>query len=170
MALDYDPCLKPYMSEPSFMFISHEIAHNGFLLGFILISLLLLGTFSLGIFFICLIRKHKGGNIAKQQRYLIISALVQLSITIFFNIVPVVLFIFILCFEIPHTENFLLILFSVISTHSFLESLATLYFVTPYRKAIISMYHQIFLIHSLPTVPIHLLGVSRSSVMNINIT
>lgn len=70
----------------------------------------------------------------KLQRTLIISANVQIFLTIIFQLFPWMMFHAILTFEIPYGGPIIMVLLVVEALHPILEMISTLYFVLPYRR------------------------------------
>uniref|UniRef100_A0A914QC82 Uncharacterized protein n=1 Tax=Panagrolaimus davidi TaxID=227884 RepID=A0A914QC82_9BILA len=145
MAFKVEPCLQNFI-EPGFLFVPYEIAVITLFGGFSMFIGILCFAIALAIYFIYLVKTNISVNSKtfKFSNYLMISAIFQLSISIFFNFIPFSIFMGILAFKIPFTENLMIINFCFLSMHSFLEFLATLYCVTPYRKAVVKMFYYFF--------------------------
>uniref|UniRef100_A0AC34GYI1 Uncharacterized protein n=1 Tax=Panagrolaimus sp. ES5 TaxID=591445 RepID=A0AC34GYI1_9BILA len=135
-AIEYDPCLQNYFHEPAFAFLKFSDMFIPFLCAFIItLTGTTMATFS-GIFFIYLVLTNKSSTVTKLHRSLIISAIVQLSITLGFLGIPATVGMAIFCFQILNMQNIVVVIECLFATHCILESVATLYFVSPYRNGV----------------------------------
>uniref|UniRef100_A0A914QAM3 Serpentine Receptor, class H n=1 Tax=Panagrolaimus davidi TaxID=227884 RepID=A0A914QAM3_9BILA len=143
MALNYDPCLENFFTEPAFFFLSSEKTKSFLIIEFSLMVVVLILAIILAIYFIFLVKTNIAATKTKLKTSLMISAIVQLSITICFYLIPISAFFAIFAFQIPNTENIMIVVICAFLTHSFLEFIVTLYFVRPYRKAVIGLFQQL---------------------------
>uniref|UniRef100_A0A914YN38 Uncharacterized protein n=1 Tax=Panagrolaimus superbus TaxID=310955 RepID=A0A914YN38_9BILA len=102
----------------------------------------------------------------KVKQSLIISSLAQLALSVIFIIIPISTFFGIICFQITNTANLTCILFCFFVSYAIIESIATLYFVRPYRKAMQQIVYRNFLKKKNKAVSI--LVVSQVAAISIN--
>uniref|UniRef100_A0AC35GT44 Serpentine Receptor, class H n=1 Tax=Panagrolaimus sp. PS1159 TaxID=55785 RepID=A0AC35GT44_9BILA len=133
-ALAQDSYLSKYFDEPAFLALPFESAKAAYFSSFTAFVLTLFVATFIITFLTYYVRSNKSIIFSKLQRSLIISAIIELAVSLIFLVIPLIAFAIIVCFQLPNTENWSIYIFSLIITHSFLQSIITLYFITPYRK------------------------------------
>ena len=130
-----------YEKESTFMMIPfhyHEFADLLILLFFLVVHIA--GAFILTFFFLQLFKRKTKVLSNRIQRSLIVSSLAQTVLTSVFLFVPFILFFACIRFTIPHTTNVATLFLCVFNSHAFVEFVVTLYFVSPYRSFIRSLF------------------------------
>uniref|UniRef100_A0A914QBX7 Uncharacterized protein n=1 Tax=Panagrolaimus davidi TaxID=227884 RepID=A0A914QBX7_9BILA len=143
-AVEYDPCLKYFFVETSFAFLKISDLQLPFFIAFLITFFGSTMAFLSGMFFMYLVSTNKSSTVTKLNRSLIISAIVQLSITLGFLGAPATFGMAVFCFQISNMQNVIVFIQCLFATHCIFESIATLYFVTPYKKGVKELYEKIF--------------------------
>ena len=135
-AFQENPDLRYFTDEKTFMFVNyHYYAYGTFmsLLGMLLLYSLFCTVASVFIYQLRYNKKSYYIN-DKLQRSLLVSLISQVLVTLGFLITPYFCFLLFVEFQINNTAVVMTVLLCFVSTHCLLEFLATMYFVTPYRK------------------------------------
>uniref|UniRef100_A0AC35EYN9 Serpentine Receptor, class H n=1 Tax=Panagrolaimus sp. PS1159 TaxID=55785 RepID=A0AC35EYN9_9BILA len=141
-AFEYDPILKEYFDEPTFLFLPH-FYHD--YIDIPILSLLIILTFSafsVILFFLYQMTNTKTTVSSKLQRSLLLSSVIQIVITCFFLFMPFIFFFIFIKYDIQNTASFMCILMCIFTSHCFIEFIATLYFVSPYRNFILRIFRK----------------------------
>ena len=140
-AKEYDTNLVLLFNQSTFFFIPHEMINVIVMISLILIILFAILCIVSGVMFIFYFRymEIKTTRNKKIQKSVSLSALVQIFLTIFFLFIPVIIFFFNIEFKIRNSGKWMQVLMCVVTSHCFLDYIATLYFVLPYRRFLVNM-------------------------------
>ena len=137
LAVAYDPYFVNYFHEPAFLFLPKLYGSKMSLCVFLSIIALIFAAFLLMALFFYLITKFRHMTPTKLQRSLIISSIMQIFFTNLFLFLPLAIIMGTITFETPNSSTLSCICFCLLSTHSLVEFVVTLYFVSPYRNFIL---------------------------------
>ena len=101
-------------------------------------------VFCIILIFIYSVKTQKTKSITKLQRSLIISSIMQMCLTTIFLQAPITVLIIIIYWKIPKRIDISCLLFACVSSNCLVEFLATLYYVSPYRKFLHQKWKRVF--------------------------
>ena len=151
--------LEPYIELKTFVFIPYDIAYLGLML---LFGLMIMITIMFIVLFILLKKKVSGFLKHDVQRWLIMSAIIQIVETIFFVLLPFGWMSFYLLFQIQIGGRVMLIFEIFVASHAVFDYVTTLYVVMPYRKFVQGKFAHLIK-RSLDVVPDSILANSSPS-------
>ena len=137
-AREYDADLAVLFSHPTFFMIPSETLDNFILISLSILTIIIILCIISGIGFIYFLQSVniKIALKRKVQRSVMLSAAVQILLTVFFLFIPVFMFFFYIRFRIKHSTKWIQVFTFMLTSHCFLDYTATLYFVLPYRRFI----------------------------------
>lgn len=144
-ALNYNSIFLRYSSDPTFVFIDKSTVKHLVIIALILLILILFGFCIVATSMILELKKfsfYKKNNI---QLYLISKCLIQIVITVIFQFLPLAMFLLFCLFDVPYSGPIINIMLCLLTSHSFIEMLTTLYFIKPYRLFTVNLFYQFFL-------------------------
>ena len=139
-AVTFDPALEQFSAEQSLLIV--DKSYIRYPLYFISASMIIfyLGSAFIVWFFITKILRQRTQLLTSRvQRSLILSSVVQVLLTNIFSITPVFVNMMSVAFDLQNMAIFETWLLNIFVSHCILDFIATLYFVTPYRRYISSL-------------------------------
>lgn len=132
-AIEFDPELEPFTHEKTFMFVSETIYKTGaiMILAIIICFIILL------LVLVYLLQNKLVSKLRNEhQRNLIMSVIVQLTVTVTLQFCPFCFLFLSMVLKIPNSGVIMEFMELLIASHTFVEYCITLYFVSPYRNYI----------------------------------
>lgn len=139
-ALEYDTQLAELFDKPTFMILAHSVTDIPAIVTIVVVGSLGLLCIVSGVTFIYSLKSFQDKTTLNKrfQRSLLISALVQMSLTVCFLIIPIIVFFIFIKFRTAYSGRPIQIFMCMLASHCFLDYITTLYFIVPYRKFIIN--------------------------------
>uniref|UniRef100_A0AC35FR65 Uncharacterized protein n=1 Tax=Panagrolaimus sp. PS1159 TaxID=55785 RepID=A0AC35FR65_9BILA len=131
--IKYDSFFENF-DEPSLIFIPVENIQWVAIFAFFLVLLLIGLAFAVVFVFINLVLSSTTVTSTKMQKPLIVSSIIQISLTCGFLILPILFILAALAFQIPNSAGWCTFCICIVCSFSVIDFIATLYFVAPYRR------------------------------------
>ena len=137
-AREYNTELVPYFEQPTFFIVPHEMTDIPIIIALSTLLLIIVLCVVSGVTFIYSLKsvKTKVSLDKKVQRSIMLSAIVQMLLTVFFLFFPIVMFFCYIIFEVQYSGKSMQVFMCMLTSHCYLDFIATLYFVIPYRRFI----------------------------------
>ena len=159
-----DPAMMNFVrNEPAFASIPSSYAETPLLIAIIVDVIIIIFGLTCLILFCYLVTtlRTQTASIAL-KRSLLLSGIIQVLLVFVLLFFPSFLLMILLRFQVPHTANLICLGLCLVLTHSILEFLSTLIFVSPYRKFLKQQYSKIFLSKKSEIVSIQISQLSKT--------